>query len=75
MVSSFRDVVGLWPSPDALAAEIGAGIAAVRKWPQRDNVPAEWWAPIVRTDVARSAGVTAEMLADLAARPRSEVGP
>lgn len=67
-ISSFRDVVALWPSADALAAEIGAGAAAVRKWPQRDAIPAEWWLPILSTDVARAAGLTAEMLATFAAR-------
>jgi hypothetical protein len=68
MLASFRDVVALWPSPDALAAEIGAGMAAARKWPQRDNIPAEWWIAILRTETAKSAGVTAELLAELAAR-------
>ena len=70
MVSSFREIVALWPSPDALAAEIGAGIAAVRKWSQRDNVPVEWWASILRTDTARSAGLTAELLIELATPAR-----
>jgi hypothetical protein len=68
MVSSFREVVALWGSPDALAADIGAGIAAARKWPQRDNIPAEWWLPILQTEVARGAGLTAEVLTALAAR-------
>ena len=72
MVSSFRDVVALWQTPDALAAEIGVGVAAARKWPQRNNIPAEWWAPILRTKRARKAGVTAELLAELAAASQSE---
>ena len=67
MVSSFREIVALWGSPDALAAEIGVGISAASKWPQRNNIPAEWWAPILRTERAREAGVTAELLAELAA--------
>lgn len=68
MVSSFREVVGLWESPDALAGEIGAGVSAARKWPQRDNIPAEWWLPILKTRTAQDAGLTAEDLAALAAR-------
>lgn len=71
-VTTFKDVVALWGSPDALAADIGASVAAARKWPQRDNIPAEWWLPILETDVARKAGLTAEMLASLAARPAAE---
>ncbi len=72
MISAFRDVVALWPTPDALADEIGAGVAAVRKWPQRDNIPAEWWVAILATDKAKLAGVTAELLAELAAREAAE---
>lgn len=72
MVSSFREVVGLWKTPDALAAEIGAGVPAARKWSQRNTIPAEWWLPILRTEVAQKAGVTAELLAALAAREPAE---
>ena len=72
--STFRDVVSLWASPDAMAADIGASVAAARKWPQRDNIPAEWWRPILETPVARDAGLTAEMMATLAARAPAETG-
>jgi len=66
--TTFRDVIALWTSPDALASDIGVSVAAVRKWPQRDTIPAEWWLPILRTEVARDAGLTADVLAKLAAR-------
>lgn len=72
MIATFRDVVALWPTPDALAEEIGAGVSAARKWPQRDNIPAEWWLPILGTEKARSVGLTAETLAELAARKPAE---
>lgn len=72
MVSSFREVVALWGSPDALAADIGAGLWAVRKWPQRNAIPPEWWMPILQTEVARKAGLTADTLTALAAREPSE---
>lgn len=72
MASNFREVVGLWESPDALAAEIGAGVAAARKWSQRNTIPAEWWLPILRTEVAQRAGLTAEDLAAFAAREPAE---
>lgn len=73
VISSFREVVGLWESPDALAAEIGVGVSAARKWPQRNNIPSEWWLAILRTERARQAGLTAEALAELAARDDAEV--
>lgn len=72
MVSSFREIVDLWDSPDALAAELGAGVWAVRKWPQRRMIPAEWWAPLLRTETAQKHGLTAELLADLASREPAE---
>jgi hypothetical protein len=66
--TSFRFVIELWPSRDAMASEIGARPSAVSKWWQRDNIPAEWWASLLDTDAAVSAGVTADVLTRLAAR-------
>ena len=72
MVSSFREVVELWDSPDVLASEIGAGVSAARKWPQRNSIPAEWWSPILRTETAQKAGLTADLLAEFAASEPAE---
>lgn len=67
-ISDFRSIIGLWPSPDAMAAEIGAGAAAVRKWAQRDRIPSEWWAAVVSSPRAKAANVTSDLLIVLAAR-------
>jgi hypothetical protein len=68
--TSFRSIIELWPSPspDSMAMEIGAGIPAVRKWYQRDRIPAEWWVAVLASEPARAAGVNAETLAALVAR-------
>lgn len=66
--ASFRDVIALWASPDAMAADIGAGVPAVRKWSQRDRIPDEWWAAVLATGTAKVKGVTADVLVRLAAR-------
>jgi hypothetical protein len=66
MVDSVRNIVGLWPSAEALAVEIGAKVEAVRKWRQRNRIPAEWWNAIARSPVARAAGVTVERMAEMA---------
>jgi hypothetical protein len=71
--ASFREVIGLWSSPEAMALDIGAGVAAARKWSQRDRIPAEWWFPVLRSGRVQNAGITAEMLAKLAAREPAEV--
>jgi len=65
-LKSFRDVISLWPSLEELAAESGAGIWAVRKWWQRDRIPAEWWRALLESPTARKAKITADSLADLA---------
>jgi len=74
-VSSFREVIGLWApgstleaSLNALASDVGAPVTAVRKWWQRDRIPAEWWSSVISTRTADSNGITAGILARLAAR-------
>lgn len=64
---SFKDVIGLWPSPEALAADVGANLPAVLKWRQRGRIPAEKWSAILSTEKARDGGVTSETLVGLAA--------
>lgn len=72
-MSSFRAVIELWPSREAMADDTGARASAVSKWWQRDAIPAEWWASVLSTDKAREKAVTAEVLTTLAAREAVEV--
>ena len=65
-IKSFRDLIELWPTREALAAEIGANSNTVSKWWQRDNVPAEYWAPILSSEVAIRARLRPDALIDLA---------
>lgn len=71
-LSSFRSVIELWPSREAMASDIGAGASAVSKWWQRDGIPAEWWAAVLATDTASKKLLTAEALTSLAAREAAE---
>lgn len=66
--TSFRSIIELWPSREAMALDVGAKDRAVSKWWQRDNIPAEWWSAVLATSIARHAGITAEMMTALAAR-------
>ncbi len=68
MTQTFKDVIGRWPSPDALAAEIGAKPETVRKWRQRNSIPAEWWTRMIEAARERGDTLTADELADMAAR-------
>ena len=65
---SFRSVIELWPSREAMSSDVGARASTVRKWWQRDNVPSEWWQAILATDKAKASGLTANALTALAAR-------
>jgi hypothetical protein len=65
---TFRSVVDAWASKEAMASATGAKPSTVSKWWQRDNIPAEWWSAILSTELALEKGITADLLARLAAR-------
>jgi hypothetical protein len=67
-INSFRELIELWKTREAMAADIGAKASAVSKWWQRNNVPAEWWSPILETEIAFKSKVRAETLVELAVR-------
>lgn len=71
-IASFKDVIELWDSREAMAADIGTTVPRVTKWFQRDSIPAGWWVSLLATHKARAAGVSAEMLTRLAARETAE---
>lgn len=73
MPNSFRGVIDLWGSPDALAIDLGANVEAVRKWRQRDSIPADWWLPLVKLARKRRKKISVELLAALAAADREAV--
>lgn len=66
--TSFRSVIELWSSKEAMAADLGARANNVSKWWQRDSIPAEWWSAILATEIARTAGLTADLFTELAKR-------
>jgi len=64
---TFSDIIGLWPSVGALAAEVGVSTDRVRKWAERDSIPGEWFSAV--TNAARERGmdsVTTELMASIA---------
>lgn len=67
-LTSFRSIMALWPSLEALALDIGATHSTTRKWSQRGRIPAEWWSQVLSTERAKTAGVTSDLLTRLAAR-------
>lgn len=63
---SFRDVIEEWPSPDKLAEDVGANTEAVRKWKQRNSIPAEYWLPLCRAAAKRGKQISVDRLARFA---------
>jgi hypothetical protein len=68
MICSFKDIIDLWDDRHAMAVDIGATFEIVRKWRERDHIPATWWTTIVAQKPARDAGVSINLLALFAAR-------
>lgn len=58
-----REIIGLWPSPRALAEDIGQGVDGVYKWHQRGRIPAVHDAAIVEAARRRGIALDFERLA------------
>ena len=70
-MESFRDVIALWGTPDAMAEAIGVNVHTARKWRTRDSIPADWWQRILEVAQADNKPVTADDLARIAAKPEN----
>lgn len=66
--SSFKSIIELWPTREAMAAALGEDLRLISKWWQRDRIPAERWEHILALPTVADAGLTAEHLIRLAAR-------
>ena len=70
---SFRGIIELWASREAMAFDLGLTASGVSKWWQRDSIPDEWWATLLTCPRVREAGITADSLVTMAARPANPV--
>lgn len=48
-------LIGLWPSRQAFADEIGANVDAVHKWAKAGRIPSGWQAAVVSAASGRGA--------------------
>ncbi len=66
-MNSFKDVMNLWPSFQALADDLSENLYAVRKWHSRNSIPSnKWLSLITAAKKRRFKAVTLELLAQLA---------
>jgi len=69
-MNTFVDIIALWGTAAALAADLGEKPGTVRQWRSRNNIPAEKWAALIAAARRRRfKTVTAEALARIAALP------
>lgn len=72
-MTTFRDIIDLWPSRIALADDISRGgrrvsAAVVHKWAQRNRIPAEHDLRLAQAAAERGLPVDLEALASVRAR-------
>lgn len=67
MVDSFRGIIDMWPTRNALADEVMVKAVSVRAWHMHDSIPGRYWLRIVRAARARGIeGIDCGLLARLA---------
>lgn len=71
-LTSFRSIIDLWDSREAMASDVGTTNWSVIKWWKRDTIPSEWWTRVLAADRAKAAGLSADLLARLAAKQVEE---
>lgn len=64
--TSYKQVIGLWPSITDLATELGEKPFTVEKWRTRNRVPDRVWKRLVLAAETRNLPVTTDLLAELA---------
>lgn len=67
-ISTYREVISLWPSRAVFAEEVGVSLDVVQKWAQGGSIPAKHFGAIISAAAARGLGVTAEHLVRIADR-------
>jgi len=70
--TSHREVIDLWPSLTAFAADVGVAYGTAKAMRRRDSIPDYLWVTVVTAASARElTDVNYELLAQLAAAKRA----
>ena len=73
-MTSFQDIIALWGTPGALADDLKEPSRRVWAWKERDSIPARYWTAVVSAAEKRGFdGVTADVLAEIAAASSDKV--
>lgn len=68
VMDSFTDIIGLWPSAEELADDLGEKGVTVRAWKNRNSIPPAYWDGVVSAGARREYPVTLEALSRAAKR-------
>jgi len=69
-MKTFKQIIDLWPSLNALALDLDITPNRVAVWKHRDSIPCEFWLDLVNTKVAKDAKLPLHTLAELSASKR-----
>jgi len=71
-METFADIIGLWPTAETLASDIGDRGVTVRAWRNRNSIPSNRWGDVIAAAKIRGyADVTPELMVKIAASSRS----
>lgn len=71
-MQTFKQIIQKWPSYQSLADDIGQPVDTVRKWHQRNRIPATVWLSLTSAASRRRYGVTLQHLCEALNPPQSE---
>lgn len=70
-MQTFRDIIGFWPSLDAMATDAKTTVGAIKQWRNRNSIPGEYWLALEVGAAQRNIpGVTMHTLGAIANRRR-----
>lgn len=71
MTDTFKSIIGLWPSGEEFAEDVGVRGVTARQWGNRDSIPAKYFPDIVAAAKRRGFDVSFEQLSRCAMRHRT----
>ena len=67
-METFADIIGLWPTAETLASDIGT----VRAWRNRNSIPSNRWGDVIAAAKVRGyAEVTPDLMVKIAGSSRT----
>ena len=66
MVSSFSELIDQWPTMTELAADLSEKPGTVRKWKQRECIPADRWRALLDAAKGRDIAIDETLLVRIA---------